>query len=147
MRALVNMSMALLDPTFKTTYGLIVAGIKPSFASVSANFILSKDTAISHTDIIPMPPPKAFPSTFAIKGFGKLYILKRSIANFLASLILVDLSEKICFFIQSKSPPAQKDFPLADKINTRVFSSFDRFSKASLNSSIIFGDKALCLSG
>ena len=34
--------MALLDPTFKITYGLIVAGIKPSFASVSANFILSK---------------------------------------------------------------------------------------------------------
>ena len=120
--------MALLDPTFKTTYGLIVAGIKPSFASVSANFILSKDTAISHTDIIPMPPQKHFLQLLQLKVL-KLYILKRSIANFLASLILVDLSEKICFFIQSKSPPAQKDFPLADKINIEYFHLLIDFQK------------------
>ena len=57
----VNRSKALLDPIFKITYGLIVAGIRPSFTSVRASFIFSLQIAISQTEIIPIPPPKAFP--------------------------------------------------------------------------------------
>ena len=75
---------------------------------------------ISQTDIIPIPPPNAFPSTFAIRGLEKLYILYRIFANLEASLIRVPLSEFICSLIQSKSPPAQNDLPLADKITNLV---------------------------
>src|SRR6056300_569796 len=67
---LVNKSKALLEPIFKITYGLIVAGIKPSFTSVRASFMFSVQIAISQTEIIPIPPPKALPSTFAIRGLG-----------------------------------------------------------------------------
>ena len=102
---------------------------------------------MSQTDIIPMPPPKALPSTLAINGLGKLYILFKIFANLYASLMRVFLSEFICSFIQSKSPPAQKDLPLADIITNLILLSLIRLSKVIFNSSIINGDKALCLSG
>ena len=70
---------------------------------------------------MPTPPPNAFPSTFAIKGLGNSNILFNKFANFVASLIRVFRSEKICSFIQSKSPPAQNDFPVDEIINAFVF--------------------------
>src|SRR6185437_12588864 len=55
--ALTNSRRAWRSPMACTTYGAIVAGTRPSFTSLSANFAPSMPTATSQQAISPTPPP------------------------------------------------------------------------------------------
>ena len=56
------------SPMARTTYGLMVAGDRPSLDSVSANSASTVPTAMSQAATRPTPPAKAGPCTRAMVG-------------------------------------------------------------------------------
>ena len=67
----------------RMTYGLIVAGDRPSFASDRQNFASGVPTAMSQAATRPVPPANTGPCTRAMVGFGR----RSSVASICASAL------------------------------------------------------------
>ena len=73
--------LAARAPIARSTYGLIIAGIRPMRTSVRQNFASNEATAMSQAATSPMPPAKAGPCTRATVGLGASAIRRSRCAS------------------------------------------------------------------
>mmetsp|Transcript_22576 Transcript_22576/g.68835 ORF Transcript_22576/g.68835 Transcript_22576/m.68835 type:complete len:200 (+) Transcript_22576:557-1156(+) len=130
-----------------TTYGEMVAGMRPRRTSDSEKVAERTPTAMSHAQISPTPPPNALPCTSATVAHGKSASFWSIRESWSASASFSSGESRAAARIQLRSPPAQKLRPSARTNSARSPSAARRPSSVAERELIISMLKALCTLG